>query len=228
MAGSSGAVKVVDVLESASEPPDWALSWATALAKEGLRAAIRVPSNEVNQVFWLESDSASFFLKIGPNLEREYRRLECLQGRLPTPCAVGFTAVAGIDALLQTAVEGDTLSRLSASLPARKIVTRLAAAIRCVHATGTADWPFGGTGSVLVHGDACLPNFLFDGPALSGYIDVGDMTLAEPEGDLAAAVWSLQYNLGAGHRLAFLREVRIVEADEAEVQPLRLVYHEAE
>jgi len=32
------------------------------------------------------------------------------------------------------------------------------------------------------------------------------MALADPEVDLAAAVWSLQYNMGARHGLAFLRE----------------------
>ena len=123
-----------------------------------------------------------------------------------------------------SAVEGDSLSSLSALLPPQAIIARLATALRDLHAAPAADWPFGGEGSVLVHGDACLPNFLFVGGHLSGYIDVGDMALADPEVDLAAAVWSLQYNMGAGHGLAFLREYGVVGMDEEDVERLRLSY----
>jgi aminoglycoside phosphotransferase len=42
-----------------------------------------------------------------------------------------------------------------------------------------------------VHGDACLPNFV---------------RIDSPEIDLAAAVWSLDHNLGPGFGGAFLRE----------------------
>ncbi len=87
-----------------------------------------------------------------------------------------------------------------------------------------ADWPFGGCGSVLVHGDACLPNFLFSAEQLSGYIDVGNMALGEPEVDLAAAVWSLQYNLGHGYGLEFLSKYGVEQPDEEEVERLRQLY----
>jgi aminoglycoside phosphotransferase len=79
-------------------------------------------------------------------------------------------------------------------------------------------------GKTLVHGDACLPNFLYRGDHLSGYIDIGDLTVGEMEVDLAAAVWSLQYNLGPGHGLAFLREYGLKDADEERVEALRLKY----
>ena len=77
-----------------------------------------------------------------------------------------------------------------------------------------------------MHGDACLPNFLFVGDHLSGYIDVGNMALADPEVDLAAAVWSLQYNMDAGHGLAFLREYGVVGANEEDVERLQLSYEQ--
>ena len=79
-------------------------------------------------------------------------------------------------------------------------------------------------GKVLVHGDACLPNFLFHGDELSGYINVGDLAVGEPEVDLVAAVWSLQYNLGPGYGLAFLREYGVSDADEKRVEALRQKY----
>ena len=185
-----------------------------------------MPSNEVNEVYRLDLGGQRLFLKVGPRLQREYERLRWLEGRLPAPRAVGFTSHGGEDALLMAAVEGDSLAALSAALPPQAIIARLATALRDLHAASAADWPFGGKGGVLVHGDACLPNFLFVGDKLSGYIDVGDMELADPEIDLAAAVWSLQYNMGSGHGLAFLREYGVVGATEDEVERLRLSYEQ--
>jgi aminoglycoside phosphotransferase len=185
---------------------------------------IRVRSNEVNEVFRLGCDSASFFLKIGPNLKREYERLQWLEGRLPAPLPIGLTTQGAVDALLMSAVEGDDLSLLSLSLSEESITSRLSEALKVVHNLSTDNWPFGGNGTVLVHGDACLPNFLYNGNHLSGYIDVGEMTLAEAEVDLAAAVWSLQRNLGPGYGLAFLHTYGLEEADEEEVERLRLLY----
>ena len=167
-------------VESQPSPPHWALTWACALAGAEPTACTRGPSNEVNQVHCLDFGGQRLFLKVGPRLQREYERLRWLEGRLPAPRPIGFTSEGGADALLMSAVEGDSLSSLSALLPPQAIIARLAAALRNLHATPAPDWPFGGTGGVLVHGDACLPNFLFMGDHLSGYIDVGDMALADP------------------------------------------------
>ena len=208
-------------------PPTWAWSWASKQLQTPTPAATQVRSNEINQVFRLKSIGEIRFLKIGPDLAREYDRLLWLEGRLPCPRPLGFTTHDRTDGLLMSAVAGDDLAHLSASLPAEVIIARLAAALNAVHATSTAEWPFGGNGGVLVHGDACLPNFLFLGQDLSGYIDVGDMAVGEAEIDLAAVVWSLQYNLGPGHGLAFLREYGIKDADEEDVEHLRLRYEQA-
>ena len=213
-------------VESQPSPSHWALTWACALAGAEPAACTRVPSNEVNRVHCLDFGGQRLFLKIGPRLQREYERLRWLEDRLPAPRPIGFTSEGGADALLMTAVEGDSLAALSTSLSPQAVIARLAMALRDLHATPAADWPFGGEGGVLVHGDACLPNFLFMGNHLSRYIDVGDMALADPEVDLAAAVWSLQYNMGAGHGLAFLREYGAVGATEDEVERLRLSYEQ--
>ena len=206
--------------------PRWASAWADALAGAEPTACTRVPSNEVNEVYRLDFDGQRLFLKIGPHLQREYERLRWLEGRLPAPRPIGLTSEGGADALLMSAVEGDSLASLSASLSPQAVIARLATALRDLHATPAADWPFGGEGGVLVHGDACLPNFLFVGNDVSGYIDVGGMALADPEVDLAAAVWSLQYNMGAGHGLDFLREYGVVGANEEDVERLRLNYEQ--
>lgn len=209
-----------------SPPPRWALTWACALAGAEPATSTRAPSNEVNQVYCLDFGPQRLFLKIGPRLQREYERLRWLEGRLPAPRPLELTSEGSADALLMSAVAGDSLAALSASLPPQAVIARLATALRDLHAAPAADWPFGEKGGVLVHGDACLPNFLFVGDHLSGYIDVGDMALADPEVDLAAAVWSLQYNMGAGHGLAFLREYGVVGANEEDVERLRLSYEQ--
>ncbi|MGH7765611.1 MAG: phosphotransferase [Candidatus Dormibacteraceae bacterium] len=49
-------------------------------------------------------------------------------------------------------------------------------------------------GNVLVHGDYCLPNVLIDAGELSAVVDVGRCGLGNPADDLAAGVWTLQYN----------------------------------
>jgi kanamycin kinase len=212
-------------------PPGWAGAWVSSLLEEEVRSFTCVRSHEVNRVFRLDCDEQSLFLKVGPGLQREYEKLQWLEGRLPCPRPVGFTAHAEADALLTSALNGEDLAQLSASLPPQVVFSRLATALLRLHATNITDWPFGMTNEgkgnqnkVLVHGDACLPNFLYHDGHLSGYIDVGDMTVGEPEVDLAAAVWSLQYNLGPGHGLAFLHAYGMREADEARVEALRQKY----
>jgi len=202
------------------------LIWATSVAQEPLIAATPVPCNEINQVFQLMFDSKTLFLKIGPNLQREYDKLQWLHHHQPAPVPYGFIRYEQNDALLTSAIPGKGLSRLTESLPPATIITRLAVALKVLHATPIADWPFDRSenGTVLVHGDACLPNIMYCDGRLSGYIDVGDMQVDAPEVDLAAAIWSLQYNLGPGYGLAFLHEYGVSDANEEDVERLRLMY----
>ena len=208
------------------QQPHWAWSWACALVGAESTSSTRIRSGDANQVYRLDVGGEWLFLKVGPQLQPEYEHLIWLEGRLPAPRPLGFTSQSGADALLMSAIEGQDMASLSASLTPQGVIVRLAGALRVLHATPTTDWPFGGNGSVLVHGDACLPNFLFVGENLSGYIDVGDMAVADRRVDLAAAVWSLQYNLGAGHGLTFLREYGVVGANEEDVERLRLGYEQ--
>lgn len=207
-------------------PPEWVCVWVASLVPQEVRSFTWVGSNEVNRVFRLAFERHNLFLKIGPGLRREYEILQWLEGRLPCPRPVGYMSHNETDALLMSAIDGDDLAQLSASLPSRSIITHLATALLNLHAANISDWPFGraAEGEVLIHGDACLPNFLYQGSHLSGYIDVGDMTVGDPEVDLAAAVWSLQYNLGPGHGLTFLREYGLKDVDEERVETLRLKY----
>ena len=71
-----------------------------------------------------------------------------------------------------------------------------------------------------------LSNFIFQNDNFSGYIDLGDMRIDSPEVDLAAVVWSLQYNLGSGHGLNFLKKYGLKNATEELVEKLRLQYED--
>ena len=47
----------------------------------------------------------------------------------------------------------------------------------------------------LIHGDYCLPNIIFDGDGLSGFIDVGNGGIGDRHIDLFWGAWTLQFNL---------------------------------
>lgn len=49
---------------------------------------------------------------------------------------------------------------------------------------------------VLLHGDFCLPNVIFNDWSLSGYIDLGAAGIGDRHIDLFWGAWTLNYNLG--------------------------------
>ena len=56
----------------------------------------------------------------------------------------------------------------------------------------------------LIHGDFCLPNIIFDGDRLSGYIDLGGAGIGDRHIDLFWGAWTLNFNLGTDeHRDTF-------------------------
>ena len=49
--------------------------------------------------------------------------------------------------------------------------------------------------NTLLHGDYCLPNIMFNGDSLSGFIDVGNGGIGDRHIDLFWGAWTLQFNL---------------------------------
>jgi kanamycin kinase len=58
---------------------------------------------------------------------------------------------------------------------------------------------------VVCHGDYCLPNVLLDaGGSLTGYLDLGELGLADRWWDIAVGSWSVTWNLGPGWEELFM------------------------
>jgi aminoglycoside phosphotransferase len=77
---------------------------------------------------------------------------------------------------------------------------------------------------VVIHGDYCLPNVLMQDGKLSGLLDVGLAGLGDPREDLAAGVWTLQYNFGVGHARDFLDAYGAPAMTDQEIERLRRRY----
>jgi aminoglycoside phosphotransferase len=185
-----------------------------------------VRSGDNSTVFEITSGDARWFLKIGGRLARECAGLRWLDGRLPVPQVVAFDQAGAVDALLMTAVPGTNLAARAKSLAPDRIVEMLASALRAFHSVNATDCPFEAyvPGESLVHGDACLPNIIVADDGSHGYIDLGDMGVGDVEVDLSAAVWSLQYNLGPGFGLRFLRAYGRADATGRDADRLRDMY----
>jgi kanamycin kinase len=81
---------------------------------------------------------------------------------------------------------------------------------------------------VVCHGGYCLPNVLIDRGEVVGYLDVGELGVADRWWDLAVASWSVIWNLGPGHEDLFFRSYG-VEPDAVgsdSTASFMILYHE--
>lgn len=203
------------------------INWAKAQLKDKATVA-KEDYGDQNTVFRLHSLNGNYFLKIGASLEKEHKRLEWLSGKLPIPKVVGFTKINDKDVLLLSELEGKNLAVLSKEWPVEKVVDKLVNVLHKFHDVDTKNCPFGifEPSKVLVHGDACLPNFIFQDDNFSGYIDLGDLTISNPEIDFSAVIWSLQHNLGPGYGMMFLKKYGVKNVTNELVEKLRLQYED--
>jgi len=177
-------------------------------------------------VWRLKGDRQSVFVKRAASLAGERDRLAWLAGRWPVPELVGFFHANGDDWLVTHALDGVPMFHTSVGWPPDRVAAELGSILRTLHATDAADCPFGvkKAGHVLVHGDYCLPNVLVTEGRLSGLVDVGGVGLASPEVDLAAGVWTLQYNYGKGLARVFLDAYGWPPMTDAAIEKLRRKY----
>ena len=154
----------------------------------------------------LTRSGTAIFVKRAKHLDAERDRLAWLADRWPVPRLIGYFQAWGDDWLLTRAVDGVPMSQSPPGLPPEQLARTLGEILKQLHAVDAHDCPWGvrKRGNVLVHGDYCLPNVLVVEGRLSGLVDVGGARLSNPEDDLAAGLWSLQYNFGRGFGSVFL------------------------
>jgi len=76
---------------------------------------------------------------------------------------------------------------------------------------------------VVCHGDYCFPNALIDNGEVVGYVDLGELGVADRWWDLAVASWSTTWNVGPGYEGLFLAAYGI-EPDRERIAYYRLMY----
>lgn len=206
---------------------EYFLSWTNRLVGTDAISK-KEPHGDEGVVYQILTPDKKYFLKLKSNSDfsDERDRLEWLKDKLPVPRVISSTHNDGVGALLLSSIEGKNLAALSKEWPAEKIVDELVRVLHLFHATDPTDWPFEKLelGMVLVHGDACLPNFIFSKDGFGGYIDLGETALSYPETDLRAAVWSLHHNLGPGHGVEFLTKYGYSDATDEVAEQMRLEY----
>ena len=76
---------------------------------------------------------------------------------------------------------------------------------------------------VVCHGDYCLPNVLISDGRVAGFVDLGELGVADRWWDLAVATWSLTWNLGPGWEEPFLAAYGVAR-DDSRIAFYRLLY----
>src|SRR5690348_7460820 len=177
-------------------------------------------------VWRLSGPNGAIFVKRAAHLAGERDRLEWLAGRWPVPRLIGHYEGLGDEWLVTRAVEGVPMYDPSLGWAPEGVAAKLGEFLKALHAAEAADCPFGvrKPGNVLVHGDYCLPNVLVHDGRVSAVIDVGLSGLGNPETDLAAGVWTLQYNYGKGYARPFLDAYGWPPMSDEAIEKLRRRY----
>lgn len=76
---------------------------------------------------------------------------------------------------------------------------------------------------VVCHGDYCLPNVLIAGGEVTGFVDLGELGVADRWWDLAVGSWSVSWNVGAGWEELFLSSYGVAR-DDRRMAFYRLLY----
>ena len=177
-------------------------------------------------VWRLTGETGGVFVKRAAELAGERERLRWLAGRWPVPKLLGYFHELGDDWLLTREVDGVPIFHPSVGWAPGRVASSFGEILRELHATESSDCPFGvrKKGHVLIHGDYCLPNILVNAGKFSAVVDVGGTGLGNPEVDLAAGVWTLQYNYGKGFARSFLDAYGWPPMSDPAIEKLRRRY----
>jgi kanamycin kinase len=76
---------------------------------------------------------------------------------------------------------------------------------------------------VVCHGDYCPPNALLTDGEVTGFVDLGELGVADRWWDIAVGSWSVVWNFGAEHEAVFFENYGI-EPDPERIAFYRLLY----
>lgn len=76
---------------------------------------------------------------------------------------------------------------------------------------------------VVCHGDYCFPNVLLEDGEVTGYLDLGELAVADRWLDVAIGMWSTTWNVGPGYEQLFLEHYG-ADADDDRLHFNRLLY----
>ena len=76
---------------------------------------------------------------------------------------------------------------------------------------------------VVCHGDYCAPNVLVERGRVTGYVDLGELGVADRWWDVAVGAWSVGWNFGPEHEALFYESYGI-EPDVDRIAFYRLLY----
>ncbi|NUO56629.1 MAG: phosphotransferase [Hamadaea sp.] len=162
-------------------------------------------------------DGSVRYVKLTPSTGRlhdEALRTRWAAPFVRVPEVVEFGSDGDHDWLMTASLSGvDAATHPLRSADPVALVTAFAQGLRFFHDTVPVDeCPFWFSGLpadadlVVCHGDYVLPNAFLTGDVVTGYIDLGDLGVADRWLDLAVALRSLEqpYNLGPGYADVFL------------------------
>jgi kanamycin kinase len=169
------------------------------------------------------------------SLVDERERMEWAASRLPVPRVLGYGSDGYDEWLLTAGLPGVNAVDPAVRADPPRLVRLLAEGMRRFHELPVAACPFvgragasgpgpGKTDLVVCHGDYCLPNVLVDDWRLSGFVDLGELGVADRWSDLAVALWSVTRNLGPGWEDAYLQSYG-TRPDPAKRELYRRLYH---
>jgi len=177
-------------------------------------------------------DGSVRYVKITPSVGRlhdEAMRTRWAASFVRVPEVVEFGSDGDHDWLMTAELSGvDVFGHPLRSSDPTALVVAFAQGLRFFHDTVPVDeCPFwfpsddsadDSADLVVCHGDYVLPNAFFTDSVVTGYIDLGDLGVADRWLDLAVALRSLEqpYNLGPGYTATFLDAYGIaLDADRA-------------
>lgn len=187
-----------------------------------------------------------------PPAEDEVARLRWASSRLPAPAVIDFGQEPTFDWILTDGLPGRNAIDPKITNDPAQIAGALGRGVRRFHSSAFNSCPFDARNDVVLptlrshmgpsqydalealrpesedvvvtHGDACLPNFLIEDWEVTGFVDLGDLGVADRWRDIAVALWSLDRNLGPGWGDTFLRAYG-VERDERKLDFYGRLYH---